>query len=86
LIAGRSLTTDRKAQFDAAMKVHALFGDGALLERIVALRKALAQSAATLPEGDPLRKTSAISTEKLMECQKSSPLPRRRDYRRRTFA
>ena len=48
---------DRKAQFDAAMKVHALFGDeSALLERIVALRKALAQSAATLPEGDPLRK------------------------------
>jgi hypothetical protein len=48
---------DRKAQFDAAMKVHALFGEeSALLERIVALRKALAQSAATLPEGDPVRK------------------------------
>jgi photosystem II stability/assembly factor-like uncharacterized protein len=48
---------DRKAQFDAAMKVHALFGDeSALLERIVALRKALAQSTAALPEGDPLRK------------------------------
>ena len=48
---------DRKAQFDAAMKVHALFGDeSALLERIVALRKALAQSTAALPEGDPIRK------------------------------
>src|SRR5213078_4257645 len=48
---------DRKAHFDAAMKVHALFGDeSALLERIVALRKGLAQSATGLPEGDPLRK------------------------------
>jgi hypothetical protein len=48
---------DRKAQFDAAMKVHALFGDeSSLLDRIIALRKALAQSATALPEGDPLRK------------------------------
>src|SRR5881628_638134 len=48
---------DRKAQFDAAMKVHALFGDeSVLLERIVALRKALAESSKSLPEGDPLRK------------------------------
>jgi len=48
---------DRKAQFDAAMKVHALFGDeSALMDRIVALRKALAQSGASLSEGDPLRK------------------------------
>jgi len=48
---------DRKAQFDAAMRVHGLFGDeSALMERIVALRKALAQSGASLPEGDPLRK------------------------------
>jgi len=48
---------DRKAQFDAAMKVHALFGEeSALMDRIVALRKALAQTGAALPEGDPLRK------------------------------
>jgi photosystem II stability/assembly factor-like uncharacterized protein len=48
---------DRKAQFDAAMKVHALFGDeSALMDRILSLRKALAQSGAALPEGDPLRK------------------------------
>ena len=48
---------DRKAQFDAAMKVHALFGDeSALMDRIVALRKALAQSGASGPKGDPLRK------------------------------
>src|SRR5216110_3107941 len=47
----------RKAQFDAAMKVHALFGDeSALMERIIALRKALAENGAALPEGDPLRK------------------------------
>src|SRR5438128_234629 len=50
---------DRKAQFDAAMKVRALFGDeSALMDRILDLRKALAQSPAVagLPEGDPLRK------------------------------
>src|SRR5437660_10598850 len=41
---------DRKAQFDATMKVHALFGDeSALMDRIVALRKALAQTGAALP-------------------------------------
>src|SRR5438552_740092 len=50
---------DRKAQFDAAMKVRALFGDeSALMDRILDLRKALAQSPAVagLPEDDPLRK------------------------------
>src|SRR5437899_3274200 len=48
---------DRNAQFDAAMKVHALFGDeSALMNRILALRKALAQTGTSLPEGDPLRK------------------------------
>jgi hypothetical protein len=48
---------DRKAQFDAAMKVHALFDEeSALMDRIIALRKALAQSGGALPEDDPLRK------------------------------
>src|SRR5205814_598424 len=48
---------DRKAQFDAAMQVHTLFGDeSALMDRILSLRKALAQSGAALPEGDPVRK------------------------------
>ena len=50
---------DRKAQFDAAMRVHGLFGDeSALMDRIIMLRKSLAQSSAVagLPEGDPLRK------------------------------
>jgi photosystem II stability/assembly factor-like uncharacterized protein len=49
---------DRKAQFDAAMKVHALFGDeSAVMDRILALRGSLAKSGGALPEGDPLRQT-----------------------------
>jgi photosystem II stability/assembly factor-like uncharacterized protein len=49
---------DRKAQFDAAMKVHALFGDeSALMDRILFLRGALAKSKSAMPEGDELRKT-----------------------------
>jgi hypothetical protein len=48
---------DRKAQFDAAMKVHALFGEeSALMDRILALRKSLAQTGSALPEDDPLHK------------------------------
>jgi hypothetical protein len=48
---------DRKAQFDAAMKVHALFGDESeLMSRILSLRAALAKTGAALPEHDPLRK------------------------------
>ena len=36
---------DRKAQFDAAMKVHALFGDeSALMDRILPLRRRIAKS------------------------------------------
>jgi hypothetical protein len=49
---------ERKAQFDAAMKVHALFGDeSALMDRILFLRGALAKSKNAIPEGDELRKT-----------------------------
>ncbi len=48
---------DRKLQFDAAMKIHALFDEeSALMDRIVAVRQALAQSGGVLPEDDPLRK------------------------------
>jgi hypothetical protein len=48
---------DRKAQFDAAMKVHALFDEeSTLMDRILSLRKALAQSGAAFPDGDPVRK------------------------------
>jgi hypothetical protein len=39
------------------MKVHGLFDEeSALMDRIIALRKALAQSVGALPESDPLRK------------------------------
>ena len=48
---------DRKEQFDAAMKVHALFGEeSALMDRIMFLRSALARTGAALSEGDSLRK------------------------------
>src|SRR6476620_12409472 len=48
---------DRKAQYDAAMKVHALFGDeSALMDRILFLRGAVAKSAKALPENDESRK------------------------------
>jgi hypothetical protein len=51
---------DRKAQYDAAMKVHALFGDeSAVMDRIVAVRGALAKTIAALPQDDPARKTVA---------------------------
>jgi hypothetical protein len=50
-------SADRKAQFDAAMRVHGLFGDeSALMDRIIGVRQALSQTGASLPEGDPLRK------------------------------
>ena len=57
---------DRKAQFDAAMKVHALFGDeSAVMDRILALRGSLAKSGRALPEGDTLRKTIADFDKKV---------------------
>jgi photosystem II stability/assembly factor-like uncharacterized protein len=49
---------DRKAQYDAAMKVRALFDDeSALMDRILFLRSEVAKSAEALPEGDALRKS-----------------------------
>nr|MDQ2660170.1 sialidase [Verrucomicrobiota bacterium] len=49
---------DRKAQYDAAMRVRALFGaESALMDKILPLRGALAKAAQPLPEADPLRKT-----------------------------
>jgi hypothetical protein len=48
---------DRRAQFDAAMKVHALFDEeSALMDRILGLRKTLTQTGASLPEGESIRK------------------------------
>lgn len=57
---------DRKAQFDAAMRVHALFGEeSALMGRILSLRAALAKTGAALPEGDPLRKNVSDFDQKV---------------------
>jgi hypothetical protein len=57
---------DRKAQYDAAMKVHTLFGDeSAVMDRILALRGSLAKSTAALPEGDALRTTIADFDKKV---------------------
>jgi hypothetical protein len=54
---------DRRAQFDAAMKVHAMFGDMTdLVTRIQAVRSGAGGSLAKLSEGDPLRtQLSALS-------------------------
>ncbi len=49
--------SDRKAQYDAAMKVHTLFGDeSALMDRILGLRAQLAKTTAALPANDALTK------------------------------
>ncbi len=54
---------DRRAQFDAAMRVHAMFGDMTdLVARIQAVRSGAGASLAKLGEGDPLRdRLSALS-------------------------
>jgi len=47
---------DRKVQFDAAMKVHAMFGEMTeLVGKIQAVRSGAASAAAKLPDGDPLK-------------------------------
>ncbi|HEY4757949.1 MAG TPA: hypothetical protein VIH43_05275, partial [Chthoniobacterales bacterium] len=49
---------ERKAQFDAAMKVRALFDEeSALMDRIIFLRGALAKTGNALSESDPLKKS-----------------------------
>ncbi len=48
---------DRKAQFDAAMRVHDMFGAmSSLVDKIIGSRMMADQSAANLPEKDTLRK------------------------------
>ena len=62
---------DRKAQYDAAMKVRALFEDeSALMDRIVLLRQEVAKSAAPLPEGDALRKSAKDLDDKIETVRK----------------
>jgi photosystem II stability/assembly factor-like uncharacterized protein len=47
---------DRKAEFEAAMAVRALFGDeSTLMDRIIGMRGELAKRAAGLPEGDAIK-------------------------------
>ncbi len=49
---------ERKAQYDAAMRVHALFGaESALMDRILFLREGVEKQVKALPAGDPLRGT-----------------------------
>jgi photosystem II stability/assembly factor-like uncharacterized protein len=49
---------DRKAQYDAAMKVHALFNDeSALMDRILVLQRDVAKTTSAIPEGDPTKKS-----------------------------
>jgi hypothetical protein len=47
---------DRKTQFDATMKVHAMLGEmTGLVDKIVAVRTGATQAAGKLPEGDALK-------------------------------
>src|SRR5215218_169390 len=56
---------DRKAQYDAAMRVHALFGSmTALARRINAIRDAADRELSSLPPADPARKSvEALATK-----------------------
>ncbi len=57
---------DRRAQFDAAMKVYTLFNDeSALFERIAALRAQVAAAAHGRPAQDPLARTLSAFDGKL---------------------
>src|SRR5207248_11360739 len=55
---------DRKAQYDAAMKVHVLFNDeSALMDRIVSLRRDISKAGAAVAENDPLKKAVKSRSE-----------------------
>ncbi len=62
---------DRKAQFEAAMKAHALFGEmSALSDRIESLANAAEARAAALPAGDALAQKLRAVKGKLEEARK----------------
>jgi hypothetical protein len=62
---------DRKAQYDAAMKVHALFNDeSALMARIMSLRSDVAKAASAVPENDPLKKNIKGFDDKIENVRK----------------
>jgi hypothetical protein len=62
---------DRKAQYDAAMKVHALFDDeSALMGRIISLRRDVAKAGSDIPENDPLKKNVKGFDDKIENVRK----------------
>ena len=62
---------DKKAQYDAAMKVRELFNDeSALMDRIVVLRRDVAKSASAVAENDPLKKTVKAFDDKIDNVRK----------------
>jgi photosystem II stability/assembly factor-like uncharacterized protein len=62
----RFTVEDRKAQFDAAMRVHKLFGEeSALMDRINTLRASLARSSQAVAKDATLRKQVADVDEKV---------------------
>jgi photosystem II stability/assembly factor-like uncharacterized protein len=62
---------DRRAQFEAAMRAHALFGDmSALVDRIEAARHAILERAARLPRADGLAGTLRTVAARLDEVRK----------------
>src|SRR5438874_1859518 len=62
---------DRKAQYDAAMKVHTLFNDeSALMDRILSLRRDVAKTGSALPENDALKKNTKGFDDKIENIRK----------------
>src|SRR5438105_2712047 len=62
---------DRKAQYDAAMKVHALFNDeSALMDRILVLRRDVTKASSTISENDPLKKNIKAFDDKIETVRK----------------
>jgi len=62
---------DRKAQYDAAMKVHALFNDeSALMDRILSLRRDVGKTGSALPENDALKKNVKAFDDKIENVRK----------------
>ena len=56
---------DRRSQYEAAMKVHAMFGDMSdLMDRIQAVRAGATSATAKIAEGDPLHAPMAALAEK----------------------
>src|SRR5438552_6965783 len=62
---------DRKSQYDAAMKVHALFNDeSALMDRILSLRRDVGKTGSAPPENDALKKNAKAFDDKIENVRK----------------